>query len=176
MLTEIFHWRWPVVFLTWTLMFIAIFVYIAYGPCKQNKKLCISAALFVTLLGGMTTVAYADYTLESSVMDYKLKEPLEFSINCGHKPKIKAREDSDGSKIFSSDKRDKITKNISFNKGDVVKIKTVEEYNIVDKRDKRDWKKASVFVMHDDKLLELNYDDIKNQGIDKLLMSIYNEK
>lgn len=131
--------------------------------------------LFMTFLGAFYTIEY-ESTIESVPMDYKLKEPLEINVNYDDKPKIKATKDSNGLKIISIDNMNNVAEKISFNKGDVVKIKTVEKYDIFGKRDERDWKNASVFVIYEDKLLELSRGDIKKQGIDTFLKEIYKEQ
>lgn len=125
---------------------------------------------------GMILLAFSRTTIiESTPIDYTLKENLNISVDRGYKPYMKIGEDINGLKIVN-DGNEKMIDHIVFQKDDVIQIKAIEEYTAFTKNDKRDWRDLRVYIILEDKLIELPYEDIKKQEIDKLLMSMYNEK
>lgn len=137
MFVESVNWSEIIIVAVVSLISLIILAFVTYNSYKKEDgefKFGVVAILFVLLLGIAYTLVAIEYTIESNPMDYTLKEPLEINIDIGYKSKIDAKEDSGGLKIIPSKNKDKITEKISFAKGDVVKIKTIEEYDIVSKR------------------------------------------
>ena len=84
--------------------------------------------------------------------------------------------DINGLTVINNGDFERMVDHINFKKDDTIKIKTIEEYDALDKNDKRDWRNARVYIILENKLIELPYEDIKKQEIDKLLMSMYDGK
>ncbi len=176
---------------TWNLMGICgisiliatfiLFIFVSFVPNRMNElgiKETVLHLLMFFLFAGILCMALGRSTIKESVpIEYKLKEPLEISINYGFKPELNNYEDPNGLKIFNDRDYEKMVEHIAFKKGDVIKIKTIGEYDIAtNKTKKQNWRSAGVYMIFEDKLVELSYDDIKKQEIDKLLISMYNEK
>lgn len=125
---------------------------------------------------GMVLLAFSRTTIiESTPIDYTLKEKLSISVDRGYKPHMSIGEDTNGLKIVN-DGNDKMIDHIVFQEGDIIQIKTIEEYTAFTKNDKRDWRDLRVYIILEDELIELSYEDIKKQGIDELLRTLHNEK
>ena len=133
--------------------------------------------LFVWLifLGiGIVNILFGRYIVkESRPFDYTLKEPLEIKINRGYKPYMNTGQDINGLKIENNGDSEKMVDYINFKRGDTIKIKIIEEYNV---HDESNWRNARVYVFLKDELVEIPYEETTKQGIDKLLMSIYKYK
>ena len=139
-----------------------------------NKEL-ISGILIFFLLLGIAFLLFGIITVKESVpIEYELKEPLKIDIDYGFKPDVSIDKDLNGMRVINKDER--MVENFAFKKGDAIKIKTIEEYSILFKNDKKDWRNARVYMTWKDKLIELPYEDIKEQEIDKLLISLCNKK
>lgn len=139
-----------------------------------NKEL-ISGILISFLLAGIVFMLFGIITVKESVpIEYELKEPLKIDIDYGFKSDVSIDKDLNGMKVINKDER--MIENFAFTKGDMIKIKTIEEYDALDKNDKRDWRNARVYIILENKLIELPYEDIKKQEIDKLLISMHDGK
>lgn len=129
------------------------------------------------LIMGVLFVVTAKITIiESQPINYILKEPLKISIDRGLKPHADTNKDINGLTVINNGDFERMVDHINFKKDDTIKIKTIEEYDALDKNDKRDWRNARVYIILENKLIELPYEDIKKQEIDKLLMSMYDGK
>lgn len=139
-----------------------------------NKELIIGTLIFF-LLAGIAFMLFGIITVKESVpIECELKEPLKIDIDYGFKPDVNIDKDLNGMRVINKDER--MVDHINFKKGDAIKIKTIEEYSIWFKNDKKDWRNARVYMTWKDKLIELPYEDIKKQEIDKLIISIYDRK
>ncbi len=139
-----------------------------------NKEL-ISGILISFLLEGIVFMLFGIITVKESVpIECELKEPLKIDIDYGFKPDVNIDKDLNGMRVINKDER--MVDHINFKKGDTIKIKTIEEYRILFKNDKKDWRNARVYMIWKNKLIELPYEDIKEQEIDKLLISLCNKK
>lgn len=175
--------RWDCYLLLGMLIFFAIGVAIIIATIKEWKTCPPSenkAFLFwgiANLIIGVMFIGVAKITvIESQPVDYELKEPLRVSMSRGFRFGMDNNKDINGLTIVNNGDFGKMVDYINFKKGEVIKIKTIEEYDITTKNDKRNWRNARVYVTWGDKLLELTYDDITKQDIDELLMSMYDEK
>lgn len=175
--------RWDCYLLLGMLIFFAIGVAIIIATIKEWKTCPPSenkAFLFLgianLIIGVMFIGAAKSTVIESQPVDYELKEPLRVSMSRGFRFDMDNNKDINGLTIVNNGDFGKMVDYINFKKGEVIKIKTIEEYDITTKNDKRNWQNARVYVTWGDKLLELTYDDITKQDIDKLLMSMYDEK
>ena len=164
------------------LLFFVIGVYFIVASIKSWKndpkesKRFLFAVIASLIMGVIFIVATKITVIESQPINYVLKEPLKISMDRGFKSHMDTNKDINGLTIVNNGDFGKMVDYINFKKGEVIKIKTIEEYDITTKNDKRNWQNARVYVTWGDKLLELTYDDITKQDIDKLLMSMYDEK
>ena len=123
-------------------------------------------------LGVALVVLGKDVVVESRPFDYTLKESLQIKINRGSKPCMNTKRDANGLKIENSDSEEMVDY-VNFKKGDTIKIKTIEEHDI---STKNNWRNARVYAFWKDELVEIPYEETTKQGIDELLMSMYQYK
>ena len=164
------------------LIFFVIGVYFIVASIKSWKndpkesKRFLFAVIVSLIMGVIFIVATKITVIESQPINYVLKEPLKISIDRGFKSHMDTNKDINGLTVISNGDFERMVDHINFKKDDTIKIKTIEEYDALDKNDKRDWRNARVYIILENKLIELPYEDIKKQEIDKLLMSMYDGK
>lgn len=123
---------------------------------------------------GITNLLFGkDIVIESRPFDYTLKEPLEIKIERGYKSYMNTNQDINGLKIENNGDSEKMVDYINFKKGDTIKIKTIEEHNV---HDESNWRNARVYFFWKDELIEIPYKEITKQGIDKVIVSMYQYK
>ena len=161
------------ILITMGISIVTIFAIVGFFEGKDSLEvILLPLSIGVLLLGfGIVDIVFGRNTIiESRPFDYTLKEPLQIKINRGSKPHMNINQDINGLKIENSDSEEMVDY-IKFKKGDVIKIKTIEEHDI---HDKSNWRNARVYIFLKDELVEIPYEETTKQDIDKLLMSMYN--
>lgn len=155
---------------------VTIFAIVGFFEGKDSLEIILlPLSIGVLFLGfGIVDIVFGRNTIiESRPFNYTLKEPLQIKINRGSKPYMNTNQDVNGLKLVNNGDSEEMVDCINFKKGDVIKIKTIEEYDI---SDKNNWRNARVYIFLKDELVEIPYEETTKQGIDELLMSMYQYK
>lgn len=164
------------ILITMGISIVTIFAIVGFFEGKDSLEvILLPLSIGVLLLGfGIVDIVFGRNTIiESRPFDYTLKEPLQIKINRGSKPHMNTNQDISGRTLINNENSDEMFDHINFKKGDVIKIKTIEEHDI---SDKNNWRNARVYLFWKDELIEIPYEEITKQGIDKVIVSMYNYK
>lgn len=113
--------------------------------------------------------------MESNLIEYQLKDPLSINAHFAKRTDMDTRIDSNGRIIFNNEDNKEKIDTFNFKKGDTIQIKIIDESNALNGTNKKDWRNARVYIILEDRLEELNYNDIKKQEIDKLIKELYEQ-
>lgn len=153
-----------------------------WGMIKTKKEDLVELSvlgfiLSILVLAIVAPLCFSEltFTRESDIIEYKLKEPLHLVAKYKDVSKISSDKDSDGRSItLKSNDRD-ITEEINIDKGSTVQIKVIEERKGFSERKKWSFNNARVFLVYYGELYEIGFDEVKNQGIDKVVKDMYLE-